>query len=149
MFSVPRFIGGLAAAGLSALAAMPTAQAAGNVAYTDSLCTAYYTDPLSPPPTQVLKCARMVCSITGVGSYITTVGQQHILTVACQNPPAASYKWVLSPQSPAGCPPPGPSDTGITIQIVSNTPRVCWYEAITHDANNANTGWVRYGVVWQ
>jgi hypothetical protein len=147
MFSVPRLIGGLAAASLLVVAAMPTAHAAGNVGYTDQLCTAFYADPLSPPPNQVMKCARMSCGITVDGSYVRPVGNTITLVVTCQNPVAATYKWVLSPRSDAGCPTPQP-DTLNNIQVVSSAPRTCFYEAVAGDGNS-NTGWVRYGVIWQ
>ena len=147
MFSVPRFIGGLAAAGLSAIAAMPTAHALGNVGYTDQLCNAFYADPSSPPPNQVMKCARMSCSITPDGSYVRPVGSTFTLLVTCQNPSATTYKWVVSPKSDAGCPMPQ-LDTANNIQVTSNTPHLCYYEAITGDGNS-NNGWTRFGIVWQ
>jgi hypothetical protein len=54
---------------------------------------------------------------------------------------------VLSPRSDAGCPTPQ-TDTLNNIQVVSSTPRTCFYEAVAGDGNS-NTGWVRYGVIWQ
>lgn len=152
MFSVPRFIGGLAAASLMAIAAMPPAQAAGNVGYADSLCTAFYTDPFAPPPNQVLKCAKLVCSVTTDVSFFQPLGSPIRMTVSCRNSPAVlTFKWVKSPQSPATCPSPtSPADATSSIAIVSNVGQTCWYEAIATDgANPQNTGWTRYGLKWQ
>jgi hypothetical protein len=147
MFSVPRFLGGLAAAGLSAVALTSPAHAAGTVGYTDNMCTAFYADPSSPPPNQVMKCARMACSVMPDGSYARPVGNTITLLVTCQNPPAATYKWVLSPRSDPNCPRPA-VDTANNIQVVSATPITCYYEVVAGDGNS-QTGWVRYGVIWQ
>ncbi len=156
MFSVPRFIGGLAAAGLSAIVAMPTAQAASTVGYQDPLCTAFYTDPLSAAPAQTLKCAKLVCGVTTDVSYLQPVNGAVHVTVNCTNPvtpTVLTYKWVVSPQSPVGCAatlPGPPADTAQTVTVSSTMAQTCWYEAIATDgANPPNTGWLRYGVKWQ
>ena len=152
MFSFPRFLGGLAAAGLTAIVAMPTAEAASTVGYQDPLCISFYTDPLSPRPAQVLKCAKLVCGIATVGSYIQPSGTAITMTVSCTNPPPAlTYRWVRSAASPASCPvPQAPTDTTSQIVVQSASPQTCWYEAIVTDgATPANNGWSRYGLKWQ
>jgi hypothetical protein len=145
MFSVPRFIGGLAAAGLSVLAAMPpTVQAAGNVGYTDTACSAFFVD----QATNQLKCARMACQVVPSPAYSVTTGTQVTLTASCQNPIASTYNWIISPRSDPNCPAPTPNNT-FGIQVISATPKTCYYEVIMTDgAQPPNLGWVRYGVAW-
>lgn len=153
MFSVPRFIGGLAAAGLTAIVAMPSAHAVGNVGYSDQMCQAFYADPNSPPPTQVLRCAKLLCTVSTNVSYIQPVGTPVTMTVTCVNPPPGlTYRWVKSAQNGSTCPPvpAAPADAANNITVASNAAQVCWYEAIATDtANPPNTGWVRYGLKWQ
>jgi hypothetical protein len=152
MFSVSRIVGSVAVVGFTAVVAMPPAQAAGLVGYTDPLCTAFYTDPLSPPPAQVLKCAKLVCGISTNISYLQQPNTAIQMTVSCTNqPPGITFKWVKSPQSPAACPaPPVPADTTNAITVSSPVAQTCWYEAVVTDtAVPPNTGWARYGLKWQ
>jgi hypothetical protein len=145
MFSVPRFLGGLAIAGLSAVAAMPTAQAAGNVGYNDSMCSAFFVDQTNA----TLKCARMACAVTPAPAYSVTTNTQVALTASCQNSIVTTYQWIVSPRSDPGCTVPAAQATTFGIQVISSTPRTCYYEVImTDDKQPANQGWVRYGVVW-
>jgi hypothetical protein len=148
MFSIPRFIGGLAVAGLSALVATPTAQAAGSLGYTDSLCNAYYADPPGAP-VQTLRCAKLLCVITTDVAYFQPVNTPIRLTASCVNPPPTlTFKWALSAQSPKTCPslPAPPGDTATDVTVASPTPQTCWYEVVA--THGADTGWMRYGVKW-
>jgi hypothetical protein len=146
MFSVSRFLGGLAVVGLSAFGAMPTAQAAGSVGYTDNLCTSFFVD----QATNTLKCAKMACAVTPAPAYSVTTNTQVTLTASCQNPIAATYLWTVSPRSDPGCTVPAAQATTFGIQVISSTPRTCYYEVIMTDGAQPtpNMGWVRYGVVW-